>query len=80
MSLFLVTGVHYIEVEANDKEEALIKYKNNVEVKKKKSFKTGKLGFIDDYYLSAEDWIEDTTYSLLKECKSKEKYLKNKEK
>ena len=58
MSLFLVTGVHYLEVEANDKEEALIKYKNNVEVKKKKSFKTGKLGFIDDYYLSAEDWIE----------------------
>ena len=80
MSLFLVTGVHYIEVEANDKEEALIRYRKNVEVKTKKGFNSGRVGFIDDYYLSAEDWIEDTTYSLLKECKSKEKYLKNKEK
>ena len=80
MSIFLVTGVHYIEVEANDKEEALVKYENNVKVKKKQSFNSGRVGFIDDYYLSAEDWIEDSVYSLLKECKSKEKYLKSKEK
>jgi|TARA_R110002124_G_scaffold111058_1_gene264657 hypothetical protein len=80
MSLFLVTGVHYIEVEANDKEEALVKYENNVKVKKRESFNSGRVGFIDDYYLSAEDWIEDSVASLLKECKSKEKYLKSKEK
>ena len=58
MSLFLVTGVHYIEVEANDKEEALIRYRKNGEVKSKKGFNSGEIGCINNFYLSAEDWIE----------------------
>ena len=35
MSLYLVTGRHYLEVEANDREEAVSKYKDNVKLQKK---------------------------------------------
>ena len=42
----------------DDKEEALIRYRKNVEVKTKKGFNSGEIGCINNFYLSAEDWIE----------------------
>jgi hypothetical protein len=59
MSLYLVTGTHYLEVEANDMEEAVGKYKDNVKLQTKSKFNQNRLGYINDYYISVEDWIEE---------------------
>ena len=59
MSLYLVTGRHYLEVEANDREEAVSKYKDNVKLQKKSKFNHNRLGYINEYHISVEDWIEE---------------------